>query len=202
MHAISNPRQKVHLPSVVFYVEKVLTAAEAADKSPKGNGVSVHINDKDGSCTVTKTHRTMPAHLVGLQLPHRSERPVGAQVRDVLRACLQRKPETRPTADQLLAHAFSSGGDGDAEAAADPAAASVGPGQGQASVAVALVASLQSDNASLRAREEMTSRAMLLSFRARQALQTALLQLVDKVCQRQLDRATRARVNFSMVRMQ
>jgi len=64
---------------------------------------------------VTRTYPSLPEHLQAAhaagQLPRSSELPVSNALREVLRACLQRKPELRPTAQQLLAHEYVRGRD-------------------------------------------------------------------------------------------
>ena len=265
MHAIANAREHIAFPSRIKLREEVLTPEQEKDKSfLKGTGLVVTIEaarpaSKDGSqpareasCCITKTYRRMPPHLQGLPLPHCSERVVGEDVRQVLRACLQRKPEERPTAIQLLAHPYTAGGDEvSAAVASNPAdAASLAALQtdlaaaraAQSSEAAARAAlqaelasarasqaaeaatrtALQAELESLRAaqeasarqaaesaaraaaesaaRSDLESRSRCVSLKSRLAFQAALLQLVDKVCRKSLEKAASARVNYARPR--
>lgn len=268
MHAIANVREQIALPARIQIREEVLTQEQEKDKSfIKGTGLVVTIEaarpaSRDGtqvareaSCSITKTYRRMPPHLEGLPLPHYSERCVGEEVRQVLRACLQRKPEERPTALQLLAHPYTAGGDevGSASAAAAPSsadaaaltalqnelaaarAAQTSEAAARAALQTELAsaravqaseaaarAALQAELESLRASQEasarqavesaaraaaesasradMESRSRCVSLKSRLAFQAALLQLVDKVCRKSLEKAASARINYARPR--
>jgi len=107
---ICDAREVIPLPPEVRFVDDVLPAGA---QKPVGNGVTICITSPtpecpEGTATITRMFVTRPPHLSvpGITLPHESRRAVPHAVRDILRACLQRQADRRPTAAQLLAHPY------------------------------------------------------------------------------------------------
>jgi serine/threonine-protein kinase TTK/MPS1 len=128
MSRILDTREKIHFPDNITIIEEILSNEQEQNNnknknsknSIKGNGIHVSIvapaqgsaPDIQGTVTITRTYPSMPLHLTGIpldQFPHRTQRIIPNRVREVLRACLQRKPEHRPSTAQLLAHPYVRG---------------------------------------------------------------------------------------------
>jgi serine/threonine protein kinase len=108
LYAIQNKEDPAQNEPVYFHreikvVEKV-APRETEGKALKGNGLVVQMDHK--GCQITRTYPSMPPHLVGVDLPRETMRPVDPRAIDALRRCLQRNPKERATAEQLLQHKY------------------------------------------------------------------------------------------------
>jgi serine/threonine protein kinase len=104
--AIQDENERIHFHETIEIIETVTDPAAPA--IIKGSGVAVSITAS--GCTITRTYPSMPDHLVGVSLPHRSQRHIDPSLIDVLRRCLQRyPPSARPTTAQLMQHPYLRG---------------------------------------------------------------------------------------------